>query len=180
MLQHYGRSDHERAIEIADTLPDSPGKTKGMQKAVSRWAQQESQAAAEWVAQLPEGEGRDYAAKNLVDAWRRFDPQATTEWITSLTDSSLQRVAVEDFVRAHAAHDGAAAWKLAEVIEPPEDQHAVQALILTDWAERHPEAAATALSELPSIPPDLQLAYDKAIETRRAWEAFFESDSSSD
>ena len=174
MLENYGWSDPERAIALADRLPDSPGKVQGIQKAVSSWAQRDPDAAAEWVAQMPRGEGRDYATMNLVDAWSRYDTAAVTNWIASLSDPQQQRVAVEDFVRATVVRDGAAAWKVAAVLDDPEEQRAAQSLVLTDWAERDPEAAAAPLSELPSIPSELQAAHDKAITTREAWEGFFQ------
>lgn len=57
---------------------------------------------------------------------------------------------------------------MAKALENSEQRLAMQALALTAWTDRDPEGAAAALKELPSVPTELQAAYDKAVETSRA------------
>ncbi len=157
----------ERAVEIASSLPDSRERDKGLQRGIAKWAETAPQTAAEWVALMPEGEGRDYASINLVNNWSRYDPQGAMNWIRSLENEQQQQVAVEEFVRTYAMRDGAAAWELTNAVANPNAKRAMQALTLSGWAETSPSEAATALAEMPSIPAELQSAYDEALATAK-------------
>lgn len=173
VLELRGWSTPDEAVRLADQLPESPGKAKGIQRGVVTWAASDPQAAAAWVETLQPGAGRDGAYQNLINTWSRYDAEAAQTWITGLEAGPGRHVAVEEFIRTNAMKDGAAAWEMAAISEEPQHRLAMQRLALEGWTQADPQAARQALDHLESIPSELETAYEQALETHTAWQRAF-------
>jgi hypothetical protein len=82
----WARRDPVAAAEWLQSMPESNGRTSGLQQVANRWAQADPVSASEWIATLPQGETRDSAATALINHIQNDDPEMAIAWSENLTN----------------------------------------------------------------------------------------------
>ncbi len=168
--------DPQAALRLAESLPSISGEDEGIQQAVTSLAETDPHEAVHWVNEMAPGETQVRAIQNLVHNWSRYDAAATRDWIASLTSQDTQEHAAEAFIRSNAVRDSASAWELSGMMTSARFRLEMQQLVLRGWIERDPQAAQAALSKLPNPVPELQEAFEAALEKRQVRQHFLLGD----
>lgn len=153
---------------LAERLPDSIGKRRGLERAVREWSEKDPKATADWVRDL-EFEGDPSSLYGpLISSWSGYDSKAARDWVGSLKDEKQRTAAAEAYVGTNAVLHGAAAWQVAR----DAGNLSLQVMALRGWAGTDPISAGKALGELEAVDPKLEEAFKEAAAEHETWNRF--------
>jgi GrpB-like predicted nucleotidyltransferase (UPF0157 family) len=152
LLSVMAQSDPVAAWNYAQTMPltaSEPHRDPRM-TVLQSWASTQPREAMQAALSLPAGQMRNQAITTTLNLWAQNDFPAALDHAVGITDSTLRSEALRMLSQSRTEDPGMLFQAVLEHMPAGENfQRAIDG-IFRSWARENPQAAAAALSELPS------------------------------
>jgi hypothetical protein len=133
VVQHWGRTDIDGAIEWTRSLSHEDDIHRAVTGLATAFAAREPQAAAAWAQDFPPGPARDQAITISANRWGVEDPPRVAAWLAGLEQGRLLAASFPSVAASWYAKDPASAIEWMRTAPVDDDLRTyVQKLVVAD------------------------------------------------